>query len=116
MAQAGQDDQATAISCFHLFRSLGSEVGLALSGSIIQQVLDRKLRIAFRGNADIRTILEQVRKSLGYIDTLEPETRELVRSCYGIAVRWSFAFSFLFATGSFLACLAIREKSLVGRK
>ncbi len=114
MSHSSNEDQAVAISCLHLFRSLGSEVALALCGAIVQVVLRSSIFNAFsdKSEEEITTLVEHVRRSLDYIHTLDPGTQDIVRGCYGMAVRWCLVLSAGFAVGTFLACLAIREQSL----
>lgn len=112
MASTSPKDQAVAISCLHLFRSLGSEIGLALSAAIVQGVLRKELNTELKGNADVESIIEHVRESLEFLDGLEPDVRGAVRLCYEVAVRWSLCFGGLMAVGSLLGCLFMRERKL----
>lgn len=60
-------------------------------------------------------MIDGIRKSLDYIDTLDPQTQDLVRICYQTAMRWGFMLGLSLAVVAFLACLFIKEKSLVSR-
>ena len=115
VASAGPEHQAVAISCLMLFRSLGSEIGLALSTAVIQSVLRKELRSDLGAGFETDSIAEQVRKSLDNISTLAPEVQGTVRHCYEAAVRWSFVLNLCCAAGAFLASLLIRERSLGSR-
>ncbi|KAK4692537.1 hypothetical protein P7C71_g4692, partial [Lecanoromycetidae sp. Uapishka_2] len=107
---AGPEHQAVAISCLHLFRSLGSEMGLALSAVVIQQVLGTKLHAILGDKPDASTLVKKLTQDLKYLNTLEPEIRGKARLAYEVAVRWSFVLCLCLATGSLFASLFIREK------
>ena len=118
VAFASDIDQASALSCLHLFRSLGSEVGLALSGAIIQHVLQQSVykRLSNKmTESDADALVDRVRKSLEFLGTLEPDLSAIIRECYGVAVRWCLGLAALFAAGSFIACFAVKEKRISGR-
>ncbi|KAL9099535.1 MAG: hypothetical protein Q9163_004983 [Psora crenata] len=118
MASASPVDQAPALSCLHLFRSLGSEFGLALSAATIQFTLQTAVPKAISGSMSARevaVVVERIRKSLEFLDTLEPDLKEVVRECYGVAVRWVLGLAAVFAGGSFVACIGIKEKRISSR-
>lgn len=92
IANASSQDQAVATACTYLFRSLGSVIGLSLSATIVQQSLKTLLRIRLKGNRDVDSIERHVRESLEFINTLEPNLQEIVRQCYGTAIRNGFVF------------------------
>ena len=90
IANAAAEDQAVATACSYLFRSLGSVIGLALSATVVQQSLKTQLQHRLKSGSDADKIVRRVRQSLDYMKTLEPEVREIVRQCYGTAVRNGF--------------------------
>lgn len=87
IATASSDDQAVATACSYLFRSMGSVVGLSLTATVVQQSLRTQLSKRLENGEDANTIERHVRESLRYINTLAPETQQMVRECYGRATR-----------------------------
>lgn len=90
IANAAQEDQAIAIACSYLFRSLGSVLGLSLSATVVQQSLRNQLQEKLRSGKDAAKIVKGVRESLDYLKTLDPVTRGIVRQCYGHATTAGF--------------------------
>ncbi len=66
-------------------------IGLSLTASVVQQTLRTQLRQQLKSSKGADQIAKKVRESLEYINTLEPETREIVRKCYGSAMRNGFS-------------------------
>lgn len=90
IANAAQEDQAVATACSYLFRSLGSVVGVSLTATVVQQALRVKLEESLKGERDAGEVVKRVRESLEYLKTLDPETRAIVRRCYGDATTVGF--------------------------
>lgn len=117
MATASPGDQPAAISCMHLFRALGSEVGLALSGALLQGVL----QVAMHDRLDsydgphfsLDTVIEEVRRSLSFISDLDPWVQQQVRDSYSLAVQWCMGLCAVLAAGGLLVCFWIREKRIL---
>ena len=117
MATASPADQPAALSCIHLFRALGSEVGLALSGAMVQAVL----QIAMHNRLDsydgphfsLDTVIEEVRKSLSFINDLDPWVQQQVRDSYSSAVQWCMGLCAVLAAGGFMACFWVKEKRIL---
>ena len=107
---ADNEDQAVAISCLHLFCSLGSEISLALSTVVVQQYMHKTLQSSL-GDDSLKKILQD----LGYLDKLEPDIRDAVRRIYATAVRWSLVFDLCLAAGALMACSLMREKRAATR-
>lgn len=82
ISNAAQADQAVATACSYLFRSLGSIVGLSLSATVVQQSLRNQLQDRLNSGQDAEEIVQKVRQSLDYINTLQPEIKQIVRECY----------------------------------
>ena len=103
LSNASPEDQAVVTACSYLFRSLGSIVGLSLTTTVVQQVL--RVRLAQKlGNRDSGDQLaKQVRESLDVIKTLDPAVRDIVRECYGHAVRAGYGLLIGFVTLSALS-------------
>lgn len=110
---ARREDQAVGIACLYLFRSLGSVIGISLSAATIQQVLRQRLHRALHNSIDVDIIVDQVRKSLEYIKTLDPEMQSLVRGCYKMATRWSYLLDLILVVGAIGASLFIKEKRIL---
>ena len=116
VANASQADQAIAIGCLYLFRSLGSVVGISISAAVIQQALRHQLQRTLRNetaNNNLEDIIRHVRESLESIDLLEPKVQGIVRLCYEQATRWSFGIDFFLVIGAIVMSLRIREISLI---
>ena len=112
VSNATPEDQAVVTACSYLFRSLGSVIGLALSSTVVQQVLRNRLRYALRDSKDIDRIVDGVRESLDFIKTLDPAIARIVRDCYGWATNKGFAFLIGVVFLAFVSSLFIRERSL----
>ncbi len=113
IAHADRKDQAVAISTLYLFRSLGSVVGISLTAAVIQQSLRTQIQYAFHGTGNVDAIAHHIKESLGYLDTLQPEMQNIIRSCYEHATRWGFVLDLVFVLGAVGASLFIRERSLL---
>lgn len=112
ISNAKHDDQAVATACSYLFRSLGSTTGVSLTSSAANQVLRSSLEKKLSSGKDAAVIVEGVRRTLAYIKTLEPETRELVRSAYGVSTRAAYGVDVGLVVGAALAAWFIKEKPL----
>ncbi|KAI9682042.1 MAG: hypothetical protein M1817_000096 [Caeruleum heppii] len=113
ISNASYADQAVATACSYLFRSLGSAVGVSLTASVVQQFLRAHLRDALGGNgAEADEIVQKVRRSLDYIQTLEPGVRELVRDCYESATRAGLVLNLGLVSGAMFSAWWIRERQL----
>lgn len=111
IANADPKDQAIATACSYLFRSLGSVIGLSISSTVVQQSLRTQLREKLSGDQADK-IVERVRQSLEYINKLDPDTRELVRSCYQKATNAAFALTVVLISGALVSSFFIKEKKL----
>ena len=92
IANAALEDQAIATACSYLFRSLGSVVGLSLAASVVQQSLRTQLQAHLNRGKQADDIVRNVRESLEYVKTLNPDVQNIVRQCYGTATRHGFIF------------------------
>lgn len=111
IANADPKDQAIATACSYLFRSLGSVLGLSISAAVVQQSLRMQLHDKLKGD-EADKIVERVRQSLDYLNDLDPNTRELVRSCYQKATNAAFGFMLVVVSGALISAFYIREKKL----
>lgn len=112
VSNASRSDQAIATACSYLFRSLGSTAGISLSASAANQTLRSALKTRLGSGDQADTIVENVRRSLSYIKTLDPELKTLVRSSYEISTRAAFGLQILLVAGAAVSAWFIREKPL----
>jgi predicted MFS family arabinose efflux permease len=110
ISNAAPEDQAVTTACSYLFRSLGSVIGISLSSTVVQQSLRNHLIHDLGSGKEADKIVQKVRRSLEYIKTLEPEVREVVRRCYGHAVRDSFVLMIGIVFFATVSSFFIREK------
>lgn len=116
VANASHADQAIAIACSYLFRSLGSVFGVSMCATAFNQTLRKSLQSALNGDKDAEEIAERVRASLSYLRGLDSHLRDVVKDCYGQAARAALGVSIGLAMGSALLAWLIKEKSLEDRK
>lgn len=112
IADARPADQAIATACSYLFRGVGSTIGLSLSATLVQSILRSNLRRELGRGGKADEIERNVRRSLDYLNTLEPETREIVKHAYGVAVRHCYVLVFVLCAGAFISSLFIKERRL----
>lgn len=114
VSNVAQDQQAVTTACSYLFRTLGAVVGVSLGAAILQQFLRIYIRQTLGDHGDIESILQNVRESLDYLDTLDPAVREVVRACYGSAMRVTFVVNLCLAMVSVLTSWLVNDKDLKG--
>lgn len=112
ISNAAPEDQAVTTACSYLFRSLGSVIGISLSSTVVQQSLRSYLIRGLGSGEEADRIVQRVRRSLDYIRTLDPEVRDMVRRCYGHAVRDAFALMIGIVFFALVSSFFIREKRL----
>ncbi|KAK0129616.1 hypothetical protein ONS96_000180 [Cadophora gregata f. sp. sojae] len=112
IASADAKDQAIATACTYLFRSLGSVVGVSVAATVVQQRLRVGLRRELESGEEAERIVEGVRRSLGFIEGLEPGVRKVVRLCYQAATNSAFAVSLGVICLALVCACFIREKRL----
>lgn len=112
VSNATPEDQAVVTACSYLFRSLGSVIGLSLSSTVVQQLLRTRLRTGLRNSKDIDRIVDGVRQSLDFIQTLDPAVGRIVRNCYGWATNKGFAFMIAIVFFALVSSTFIRESKL----
>ena len=113
MASSSAADQPAALSCLHLFRSLGSEVGLALCGAAVQGVLQRSIRSRLSGEVDVDDLVDHVRKSLEFLNDVDPDLKEVIQQCYALAVRWCLGISAVFVLGTLITGFWVQEQGIL---
>lgn len=91
----------TASASVAFFRSLGGAVGVSALGAMLAHLVAVSLPVASGGP-----------ESSLDLETLSPQTRELVRHAYGDATGQVFAVSACVAAASLVAALLIRERVL----
>ena len=116
IANASHDDQAIAIACSYLFRSLGSVSGVSLSATVANQALRRSLanELPKLGLPKARAmeIADGVRQSLAYVRGLKPDVRALVAECYARSMTAAFVLQIGFVAGAAISVWWIKEKAL----
>jgi hypothetical protein len=112
VSNASSEDQAVVTACSYLFRSLGSVLGLSLAATVEQQLLRDRLRAALHGSADIDRIVEGVRQSLDFINTLPSDLQAIVRKSYGWSTNLTFAVQMGITFFAVLSSVFIREKRI----
>jgi predicted MFS family arabinose efflux permease len=112
LANANYDDQAVAIACSYLFRSLGSVLGVSLCAAAANQALRESLKEQLGSGKDADRIAEKVRQSLEFIKTLEPGMRAIVINCYSKSTHAAFAVGIALVLGSAISAWFVREKRL----
>lgn len=75
---------------------MGSVLGVTAISTVIQQGLRDMLASELSGRGgvavgDVDAIVDEVRRSLDALKTLDPEIAEIVRRCYGAAIHRGFA-------------------------
>ena len=90
IAGAAPKDQAVATACSYLFRSLGSGMGLSVLSAIAQQLLRQRLKAELHDSVNVDWIVQNVRESLDFVRTLDPETQAIVRRTYGCTITSAF--------------------------
>lgn len=112
ISNAAPEDQAVTTACSYLFRSLGSVIGISLSSTVVQQSLRKCLIQDFGSGRDADDIVQHVRQSLEYLELVEPEVRDIVRKCYGCAVRDGFALMIGICFFALVSSFFIKETRL----
>ena len=110
ISNASWEDQAVTTACSYLFRSLGSVIGISLSSTVVQQSLRECLLSELGTGDEVNEVIQRVRWSLSYIWTLEPEQRDIVRTCYGHATRSGFILMIGILGFATISSFFIREK------
>lgn len=112
MANTTQHDQAMAIACSYLFRSMGSVFGVSLSATAVNGMLRSTLAHSLKNGQDANKIADMVRKSLDSIKTLDPAIVKIVRHCYAISTRVGFGASTALVSGAMISAWFIKEAKL----
>jgi hypothetical protein len=106
------EERPIATACSYLFRSLGCVVGVSISASIMQQYLRMELQASLSNFADVGTIVQHVRESLDYINTLSPDVGQVVRSCYADAIRVVFCLDLCLAVAAMWFSWFVKDEGL----
>lgn len=73
-------------------------LGVAVVSTVIQQTLQSILTVELQPyDLNVQEIVDEVRKSLTYLHTLDPEIAAIVRDCYGKAMNKAFLLIFIVA-------------------
>ncbi len=112
VSNAAPEDQAITTAGSYMFRQLGSVIGISLCATVIQQSLRGYLTESLGSGKEADKIVQEVRRSLDVIKTLDPKVRKLVRESYGRATRDGFALMISITFFAVVASLFLREKRL----
>lgn len=112
IANTNPDDQAVATACSYLFRSMGSVFGLAISATVVNQMLRTFLQHDLGGGEDVDKIADMVRRSLDTIKTLDPAVRDIVRECYAKSTRVGFSVEVFIVLGAAISAIFVKETLL----
>lgn len=83
-----------------------------MSATVANQALRSHLASELSSGKDALDIAERVRQSLGYINTLEPGIRSVVRECYAKSTRAAFGLEIGLVVGAAASAWFIKEKAL----
>jgi hypothetical protein len=113
LANADEKDQAIATACSYLFRALGSIIGITVVSATVQQSLRSRLIEQLSSRGDAEEIAKRIQMSLDAVKLLDPETRELVRTSYRMAVRDGMVVMTALGAMTMVAAIFGRGKRLV---
>ncbi|KAI9151361.1 GMC oxidoreductase [Paramyrothecium foliicola] len=87
IANSSENSVAIATAMYYSIRNLGCVLGVSVVSTVIQQALRNIMVIELQPhNVDVDAIVEEVRKSLDSLRTLDPKIAAIVRECYGKAI------------------------------
>ena len=112
LANSEPSEQAVAVACTYLFRTLGSIIGITLASTVVQQMLRTLLKERLESGHEAERIVMKVRESLEYIKVLDPKTREIVVRCYQKATNAAFGLAVGFAIMGLVSSFWIKESKL----
>ncbi|KAF7965998.1 hypothetical protein HWV62_40529 [Athelia sp. TMB] len=113
IAGVAREDMAVATGVTYLFRTTGQVLGVSLSGTILQAVLQKKLQERITG-AGAAEIIDMIRHSTEVVRTLEPHLKQAAVDSYADALRVVFICQTACNVLGFLASLPIQENPLPG--
>jgi hypothetical protein len=95
---------------YFAFRNLGSVLGVSVVSTVIQQTLRDILTVELQkyDNLDVGKIVDEVRKSLESLQTLDPEIAALVRRSYGQAMNKGFLLILVVSVAAAIPALKIQ--------
>ncbi|KAK7222700.1 hypothetical protein V2G26_010703 [Clonostachys chloroleuca] len=101
---------AVMTAMYFAFRNLGSVLGVSVVSTVIQQTLRDILTVELQkyDNLDVGKIVDEVRKSLESLQTLDPEIAALVRRSYGQAMNKGFLLILVVSVAAAIPALKIR--------
>ncbi|KAK4685621.1 hypothetical protein P7C73_g4525, partial [Tremellales sp. Uapishka_1] len=111
VADIGRDHVAVATSLSYVFRSTGQVLGVALSGALLQSILQKELEKRITGD-NASQIITSIRQSSSSIRYLPPVIREAAVESYLRAIRGVFIVSIVFAVVGLLAGMGMRNLDL----
>ncbi|TVY52834.1 Vacuolar basic amino acid transporter 2 [Lachnellula cervina] len=115
LAVSEQGEQAVVTSTLILWRSMGMVLGVATSSLVLQNALFHYLRIFVTG-PDRDRVIEEVRKSVKAIPTLDPVYREQVIDSYAASLRATLIMAAVLSVVTVFLTLPLRLPKLGQRK
>ncbi|KXJ87561.1 putative MFS multidrug transporter [Microdochium bolleyi] len=115
-------NSALQIAAYYSIRNMGSVLGVTAISTVIQQglrdLLASELGGPGRGGSadEVDKIVEEVRRSLDVLRTLDPEVARIVRSCYGAAINRGFLLVLGVAALSVVPLVFIKGGRVARRK
>ncbi|TVY87260.1 putative MFS-type transporter [Lachnellula willkommii] len=115
LAVSEQGEQAVVTSTLILWRSMGMVLGVATSSLVLQNALFHYLS-KFVTGPDRDRVIEEVRKSVKAIPTLDPVYREQVIDSYAASLRATFIMAAVLSVVAIFLTLPLRLPKLGQRK
>ncbi|KZP24647.1 vacuolar amino acid permease [Athelia psychrophila] len=111
IAGVAREDMAVATGVTYLFRTTGQVLGVSLSGTVLQAVLQKKLQERITGPGAAQ-IIESIRHSTEVVRTLEPHLKQAAIASYADALRVVFICQAACNVLALLASIPIQENPL----
>lgn len=89
-------------------------MGLSVTSTVANQALRSALVGELGSGEKAIKIIEEVRRSLSYLKTLDPDATKTVRHCFALSVRAAFGLDTAMLVGAAVSAWFIREKPLSG--
>ncbi|KAL7415709.1 MFS general substrate transporter [Mrakia frigida] len=102
---------AVATGVSYLFRTAGQVLGVSLSSTLTQSILEKNLKARIVGHKADK-IIKNILDSTAYIHTLPPDLQEKATDSWALALRTVFFIQIIGAFFMFLSMLPIQEHHL----
>ncbi|KAF7872240.1 hypothetical protein EAF04_003164 [Stromatinia cepivora] len=107
-----QGELAIASSGLFLSANVGTVVGLSVAGSVMQDGLERRLRVALEGWDGNEAIIERALSDIEYVRSLEGKLGEVVTSVYVNCLSYTHAVSVFAAIIALIAAFCVKQHHL----